>query len=388
MADTGMKRAIEKGLMSLGYDKFGPINTEDVIKAGDLNQHFIQLVCWLVTNLKPELSGEADTFPLELIGLLRDLGCPYVNIIGGKGLQTEKGKMFTLDYLITEVQVARMCSNKNEKDGNDESMDVDSSAVSNPLINIMKTLDVPLNTTVTALFQDIEKKLQERLKSLPSDHFKEPLLKKPLNKEQWNKVSAINDALCQDYKQRREVLIKRVDVTVQSFCWSEKLKASPEKVVNAFQPIRAKLQSDSITSVVDILAARTDLYPIEKTSSGESREATKCHLNKILIPKVPDRGGRPSKQAPPQEMPKFMKRQADPPRGGGRGRGRGRGGRGGGARGGSHNKDGDSNKDKRQFERGSGGERGWRGKQGRGGGRGGFDDYQRPPSSDNKMYYS
>ena len=32
-------------------------------------------------------------------------------------------------------------------------------------------------------------------------------------------------------------------------------------------------------------------------------------------------------------MPKFMKRQADPPRGGGRGRGRGRGGRGGGARG-------------------------------------------------------
>lgn len=37
--------------------------------------------------------------------------------------------------------------------------DVDSSAVSNPLINIMKTLDVPLNTTVTALFQDIEKKV-------------------------------------------------------------------------------------------------------------------------------------------------------------------------------------------------------------------------------------
>lgn len=24
------------------------------------------------------------------------VGCPYVNIIGGKGLQTEKGKMFTL----------------------------------------------------------------------------------------------------------------------------------------------------------------------------------------------------------------------------------------------------------------------------------------------------
>ena len=33
-------------------------------------------------------------------------------------------------------------------------------------------------------------------------------------------------------------------------------------------------------------------------------------------------------------MPKFMKRQADPPRGGGRGRGRGGGGRGRGGRGG------------------------------------------------------
>ena len=40
---------------------------------------------------------------------------------------------------------------------------------------------------------------------------------------------------------------------------------------------------------------------------------------------MPDRGGRPSKQAPPPEMPKFMKRVADPPRGGGGG-GRGRGG--------------------------------------------------------------
>lgn len=37
-------------------------------------------------------------------------------------------------------------------------------------------------------------------------------------------MSKINDAMCQEYKMRRKVLIKRVDVTIQSFTWSDKLK--------------------------------------------------------------------------------------------------------------------------------------------------------------------
>jgi len=37
------------------------------------------------------------------------------------------------------------------------------------------------------------------------------------------------------------------------------------------------------TSVVSLF---TDLTRIEKTSSGRAREATKCALNRVLIPRV------------------------------------------------------------------------------------------------------
>lgn len=38
---------------------------------------------------------------------------------------------------------------------------------------------------------------------------------------------------------------------------------------------------------------------------------TKSHLHKIIIPKPPDRGGRTYElEAPPPEMPSFMKRKS------------------------------------------------------------------------------
>ena len=51
-----------------------------------------------------------------------------------------------------------------------------------------------------------------------------------------------------------------------------------------------------------------DLLKQERTCS--TRIMTKSHLHKILIPKPPDRGGRTNDlQAPPPEMPSFMKRR-------------------------------------------------------------------------------
>lgn len=51
-----------------------------------------------------------------------------------------------------------------------------------------------------------------------------PIVKEPLRTEQWAELEKINDALRQEYTIRRRMLLKRADVTVQSFTWSGKMK--------------------------------------------------------------------------------------------------------------------------------------------------------------------
>ena len=52
------------------------------------------------------------------------------------------------------------------------------------------------------------------------------LLKVRLSDKQWEQIHGINVSLSEEYKTRREMLLKRLDVTVQSFMWSDKAKVS------------------------------------------------------------------------------------------------------------------------------------------------------------------
>uniref|UniRef100_A0AAZ3QYT1 Family with sequence similarity 98 member B n=1 Tax=Oncorhynchus tshawytscha TaxID=74940 RepID=A0AAZ3QYT1_ONCTS len=140
------------------------------------------------------------------------------------------------------------------------------------------------------------------------------------------KIEAINQALVNEYEVRRKMLLKRLDVTVQSFGWSDKAKSVlfiySIFLANVYPPLRSTLATKSKVSVAHLFAAREDLSKIMRTSSGRIREKTAC----VLMGRVPDRGGRPTEiEAPPPEMPTWQKRQ-DGPQGGGH---YGSGGRGG-----------------------------------------------------------
>ena len=56
------------------------------------------------------------------------------------------------------------------------------------------------------------------------DQIGKPLLKVRLSPKQWDNVNRINVILSEEYTTRREMLLKRIDVTIQSFMWSEKAK--------------------------------------------------------------------------------------------------------------------------------------------------------------------
>lgn len=103
------------------------------------------------------------------------------------------------------------------------------------------------------------------------------------------------------------MLIKRLDVTVQSFGWSDRAKAScqtcfqtkerktqpllqiellfiqvkVDSMARAYQPKRHALQPQPSVDMAELLAAREDICNVVKTSSGSSREKTVCAVNKV-----------------------------------------------------------------------------------------------------------
>lgn len=62
------------------------------------------------------------------------------------------------------------------------------------------------------------------VKSAPAGCMSQPVIKCQIGPAHWEKLEAINEALTKEYSTRRWMLLKRVDVTVSSFHWSEKAK--------------------------------------------------------------------------------------------------------------------------------------------------------------------
>lgn len=364
-------------LEDLGYQ--GPLledgTLETAVTGGAESPEFTKLCAWLVSELKlyckleenvqaTNCSSEAEGFQLEMSGLLAELCCPYPALTTGevtKRLLNANNCVLLLSFLISELESSRMIVvNQPQK----KVQETGGSKVFMELKGICMALGMskpPSNITMFQFFSGIEKKLKEALAKVPPSHIGEPLMKKPLGPVHWEKIEAINQALENEYEVRRKMLLKRLDVTVQSFGWSERAKTHADKLSKVYQPLRVALATKTRVSVAHLFAAREDLSKILRTSSGHTREKTACAINKVLMGRVPDRGGRPNEiEPPPPEMPTWQKRQDGPQGGGGGGQYYSGGGRGGG-RGGY---------DQQQGGRG-GHDRG-----GGGGGRGGRGDHR------------
>lgn len=119
---------------------------------------------------------------------------------------------------------------------------------------------------------------------------------------------SINATLSSEYECRRRMLIKRLDVTVQSFGWSDRAKVADinttlstgdlhfqdcqsdfhshfqvkvDSMARVYQRRRHSLRPQSTVDISRLLAAREDICNVVKTSSGSSREKTVCAVNKV-----------------------------------------------------------------------------------------------------------
>ncbi|KYO28301.1 protein FAM98B [Alligator mississippiensis] len=310
-------------LEALGYK--GPLLEEEAlnkaVENGLSSPEFFELCIWLSSQIKPlcdleesiTSAGEKDveSFQLEISGFLKEMACPYSVLVSGDvkdRLQKKEDCLKLLLFLSTELQALKILHNKQLKGSHLEKHNEiyhEVEAISDSLgLSKSSSSDMPL------LLSNVESKIKDILSKIHSNHVGKPLLTTSLNPDQVERLEKINDALRSEYECRRRMLMKRLDVTVQSFGWSDRAKVKTDDIARIYQPKRYVLSPKSTITLAHLLAAREDLSKIIRTSSGSTREKTACAINKVLMGRVPDRGGRPTEiEPPPPEMPPWQKRQ-------------------------------------------------------------------------------
>jgi hypothetical protein len=113
------------------------------------------------------------------------------------------------------------------------------------------------------------------------------------------RLEAIDSALRGDFALRRAMLLKRCDVSVQSFLWGEAAQGNEDEIVSAISSRRDALGPDPPGFTVKDAIAASDhrIAAIAKRLSGPSLLrglAPKSVAKDVLIGAVPNRGGSSS----------------------------------------------------------------------------------------------
>ncbi|KAI1237796.1 hypothetical protein IHE44_0013883 [Lamprotornis superbus] len=292
-----MESDILDALEALGYT--GALLEEDALKKAAENglssPEFFELCIWLGSQIKSLCNMEEsitatdgvkdiESFQLEISGFLREMSCPYSSLVSGDIKDRLREKEDCLK-LLTELQALKILQSKKIKGSHLEKH--------NEIIQeaqaICDALGLPncSSSGIPPLLTSVEQKIKDILSKVKNNHVGKSLLTKPLSSDQVERLEKINDALCSEYECRRRMLMKRLDVTVQSFGWSDRAKVKTDEIARIYQPKRYALSPKSTITLAHLLAAREDLSKIIRTSSGSTQsltvEADQQRLNHLLL---------------------------------------------------------------------------------------------------------
>lgn len=155
--------------------------------------------------------------------------------------------------------------------------------------------------------------------------------------ELWNKIKKFQDLLKADYSCRRQMLINRLDCTIESFKWkasdlatdkssqSSRGKSLNDMIHEKYEQPRMGLRRDPDVTISHLLALRetecdTLLNGVVSTAKFDCQVAYNkrnhqqnddpVNLKQIVIPDVPDRGGRTDEIRPPVRETFSQQRRA------------------------------------------------------------------------------
>lgn len=322
------KKIINGGILSIKYTELIEWITKEIQTLSGLEEH--------VNAINSE--SDSSSFLLEVSSFLKESGCSYNALTTGKvenRLNSNDNKLLLLDYLIGELKASRIINaNGNNKKSNMKVLliETNTSKCLKEIIDVLQFPETSQNDTISSLFNKINIKLQEILKIASPALIGKSLVSNSYSNEQWKYIDNTSELLNEEFNIRRSMLLTRLDVTVQSFKWPDRLKNKKHELEEIYQTKLNLIKQLPCFSISDFLSAREDLTIVEKTSSRLAVQNTNSLINKVMIGRVPDRGGRPDEQqAPPPEMPSWQQRtQSQSGRGGqiNRGQFNHRGGRG------------------------------------------------------------
>ena len=177
----------------------------------------------------------------NIVEYAQNRGCPYAS----------NNRFFIVDYFLSELQTSRMLinsrgnatetnTNMDDVKGICKTLKVDFSSASDP----KAILDGDHKADPVALIQAANDRAKGLLKSLPSDYLHVSLFTSisiiilglclqqiqslidvdKLTAQQLELLEEVNKMFRQDYTLRRQLLLKRIDVTMQSFFWSKSIQ--------------------------------------------------------------------------------------------------------------------------------------------------------------------
>ena len=322
-------------LDELGHS-FSEEEFEKLLNDGLKSNVFKELVSLLTRQLKEiynfeecvESMDNNENFLFEMNGFLKELCCPYPSLTMDKlndRLNAPDKVVTLLFYLTTELQAAMIFASQTSSSCFRHTTESDAVVTDDHqnklnicIKNICKSIIclAPDKEKITSelggheLYNTLINTLENTVSQMSTGALGVPVVinGQILEMDYINRLTSINEVLCTEYALRRKMLIKRADVTISSFHWSNRAKTNLDEIARIYQPLRHKIVAMPHVTIANLLAARDDLSQLNKTSSGSTRHA--CAINNVVIGRVPDRGGRPEEvDPPPPEMPSWQKRQ-------------------------------------------------------------------------------
>lgn len=220
-------------------------------------------------------------------------------------------------------------------DASDKAMEVDTDsadtetarAATTELRIAARTLGAQELPSASETLSALESKLDEALQDAPEGHLDRILgddCASKLTQHEMGVLRRIDDVLRKEYNLRREMLIRRAEVTTTSFLWSPRVKGIREDDVRKeINSSITEMSSEPNVKLEDVFDARNAAlaFAARKTSTGDA-ERLNSTVKSVRIGAVPDRGGR-TDVTRKGSMPAFQERRVTSAGGGGAGRGRG-----------------------------------------------------------------
>ena len=220
-----------------------------------------------------------------------------------KQLDEHLGPYRILHFICVQLQAARMEAHNTEGESRRQAAGQRGKIVFQ-LDKICKDLNVTPeveNPNEMDIITAIREKVAQVLEGVPSELLSDPPKALPadlkLDSHQMEVLEKITEAYQADFLLRRQMLMKRLDVTIQSFLWGEQAQGKEGEIVAAIQAQRKHLQEETMHySLEDAIAAPISL--LHDHSKKVTEQSGKSLVKTVIIGSVPDRGGRASETRP------------------------------------------------------------------------------------------